>query len=485
MAVRSLLPFSTRHLSDLRGFRNTEEIGSHFPALPLAKGELEGVLPGLTAQSRPEPPSIPPWQGGKPEGDTSEREIPCAPFPQFRPAASRRADRSSVRTTGASSASGRPSRYSSSGAIASPGRSVWTQTRPRSRRSSTSSRTSAASRRTTGKAAWKSRSRRWIALRLRSRRADDLRRGAGFELVLVKGTRCPHHLLDPAPAAVSVQKDPLVEGIDEEGLCARSGAQEEMARQVDPIELQPDTLGHGAVDHAQTDRYPRATVEDLVDVAVPRVVILLRVAPKTLFDEEDPVDLSEHVTGRRRPCAMFPHPLGQKIELPQRGVGIKIGIGVARDLEGDPEQVGREVARQQACKLRTVGKGPGHAGFPFTHRVGMTAVSPGSRSATGVLEKSRYRKDTGSILGLRAEAVLGATGSALGTRVCRPWTRVPRAEPVAPSLSSKTSRYRCYSLCFSTLEGSQRERPRSARRPLPDRFLLSFLSGGGAAPTNG
>ncbi len=88
-----------------------------------------------------------------------------------------------------------------------------------------------------------------------------------------------------------------------------------------------------------------------------------------------------------------------------------------------PPPPGRSGSRARRPQGRAKG---GHLGWE--QRPGGTA-----EDVTSTRPRTKHKGDTVATLpGYRAGDVLGATGSALGTRAGRPRTRVPKAEPVAP-----------------------------------------------------
>ncbi len=135
-----------------------------------------------------------------------------------------------------------------------------------------------------------------------------------------------------------------------------------MPRQVHARHLQPEPVGHRPVEHRQADRDARLAVDHLVEVAVPRVVVVVGVAPEPLLDEQDPVDLPQHVPRLRDRRAAVADAGRQRVDRRQVAAGVDVRVGVARDLQRDPDQVGPRVPPQQATELRAVGERRSHPG---------------------------------------------------------------------------------------------------------------------------
>ena len=193
---------------------------------------------------------------------------------------------------------------------------------------------------------------------------DDLGQAARGELKVGEGDRLADDLRDATLTARAVEQGAGMERVDEDRRGAAADPQHEMRRQVHPRHLQAQPPGQGAIEDREADRDPRPAIDHLVQVAVPRVAVVLRIPLVSLFNVEDPVDLAEHLPGPGPGGASVADAVGQGLDLLEVGLGVEVGVLVARDLEGDPGQVGPRVALQELEEFRTLGERRSHARPP-------------------------------------------------------------------------------------------------------------------------
>jgi hypothetical protein len=134
-----------------------------------------------------------------------------------------------------------------------------------------------------------------------------------------------------------------------------------VSRQVYAGDLDPEPPSDPPVDQGKTDRNTCLTIDHVIEITVPRVVVVLRVAGESLLDEEHPVDRAEgetDVVGRRTPRS---RPFRQLLEPVQIQLGIELGIDVPGDLEGDPSQVEAWLVLEEPAELGTIVESSSHA----------------------------------------------------------------------------------------------------------------------------
>ena len=133
-----------------------------------------------------------------------------------------------------------------------------------------------------------------------------------------------------------------------------------MKRKIDTGHRQTESRGHRAVHEGQADGYAEAAIEHLVQIAVPRIVIVVLVPAKPFFDKKDPVDLTENLAGvgtGRAPASRSIRKVLNSVEI---GIDLEVGIGVTADLERDPSEMHVVIAREQSLKLGTIRKWNSH-----------------------------------------------------------------------------------------------------------------------------
>ena len=116
-----------------------------------------------------------------------------------------------------------------------------------------------------------------------------------------------------------------MKGVDKDRRIGRSGSKHEMPRQVDPSHRQSEPFGDRPVEDRKRDGDARLAVDHLVEVAVPGVVIILAIAMETFFDEQDPVDLTEHLVRFRSRRATVADPRCQASTFSRYGSGSRSG----------------------------------------------------------------------------------------------------------------------------------------------------------------
>src|SRR5581483_3029218 len=95
----------------------------------------------------------------------------------------------------------------------------------------------------------------------------------------------------------------------------------------------PKTVRQRQVDNAQGDRQARATVQDFVQKAVGRIVVVVPVAVKALLFKEELVQGGEDAFGTAGASDPFARCGGQEIE-PSEVVG-NVEVGIVRGGNGE------------------------------------------------------------------------------------------------------------------------------------------------------
>jgi hypothetical protein len=91
---------------------------------------------------------------------------------------------------------------------------------------------------------------------------------------------------------------------------------DEVGREADPVDGQPEPSPDFDQDQREGDRDAEAPIQDVVEEAVPRIVVLLGVAPEPLLLEEELAQAMEPVE-RAAPPAERLGPRGQAVQSPQ------------------------------------------------------------------------------------------------------------------------------------------------------------------------
>ena len=95
--------------------------------------------------------------------------------------------------------------------------------------------------------------------------------------------RARHHFGRP----LRCQHGAAIEGVEQHRIGAHVGAHDEVAGQSDAQDAQPHAPADLHHEHGQRDGNPEPAVEDVVETAVARIVVVLAVAAEAfLFEEE-------------------------------------------------------------------------------------------------------------------------------------------------------------------------------------------------------
>src|SRR5208282_4458072 len=189
---------------------------------------------------------------------------------------------------------------------------------------------------------------------------DDSRRTGG-DLVVRERDRVVGQVREPPLAAPSIEKFAGVEWVDEQRLAGVIEPEHEVRGKVYPFEHDAKPLGQASVQNGQADRNPCLAVDHLVQVAVPRIEVILTIPLVALFDEQRPVDLAQDLARFGPLFATRADPLGKLVRLAQVELDIQVGIRVGGDLKRNANQARAAGAGEQLLKLRTVAKLSGHA----------------------------------------------------------------------------------------------------------------------------
>ncbi len=140
-----------------------------------------------------------------------------------------------------------------------------------------------------------------------------------------------------------------IERIEYELTCAQPQLHHEMPGKRDALQRKAQQLAEMTVKNGQGDRYPGASIDDLVQIAVARIEVVVGVAVKSELAEEVRIEraqllLGEGVDGkprtnRRRHC----------VELTDRRFDIERRIGVLRDHQAGLGNVEARL-RHQPCE---------------------------------------------------------------------------------------------------------------------------------------
>jgi hypothetical protein len=133
-----------------------------------------------------------------------------------------------------------------------------------------------------------------------------------------------------------VTTTPRVERVEQHAV----GLRHEVPGEPDPVDGEADAAPHLDRQHGERDRNAEPAVEDVVQAAVARVVVVVRVAREALLREEhvaEPVDVA------------LPDAPGEVVETVEDAVGLEVGVLDLRDqqraaaevdlLRGHPDQL--------------------------------------------------------------------------------------------------------------------------------------------------
>ena len=115
---------------------------------------------------------------------------------------------------------------------------------------------------------------------------------------------------------------------------------------------------HRDVEDGQGDRDSQAAVEDVVEVAVARVVVAVGVTAESLLDGEETAQLGNGFTRSETFHARLDLG-GEAADAPQAGTDVEVGVGVAGDQQGSASEIDAAVRLpdqvvQGVCRGRPV-----------------------------------------------------------------------------------------------------------------------------------
>src|SRR5262245_8339296 len=140
---------------------------------------------------------------------------------------------------------------------------------------------------------------------------------------------------DHFAAALAREDGAAVEGIEQHLLPRHASARDEMAGEPDAFHLETEPPTHVDEDEGQGDGNAEPPIQHLVEVAVPRIAVLLGVPREALLLEEalaEPVKLAEGIGGALRRA----RPALESLEPVQIRTHVEIGILAPRDDERRP-----------------------------------------------------------------------------------------------------------------------------------------------------
>src|SRR6266536_4281961 len=139
-------------------------------------------------------------------------------------------------------------------------------------------------------------------------------------------------------SALSSQQRPRIEGVEQDLRIAESRSRDEMTRQPYAFHGEPETLTHFHQHEAQRDRDALSPVEDLVEKAVARVVVVLAVAREALLHEEVLAQAVEAADGiGRAPRAV--HAASEGVESLEIRIHVELGVLPAGDGQRRSRQI--------------------------------------------------------------------------------------------------------------------------------------------------
>jgi len=132
-------------------------------------------------------------------------------------------------------------------------------------------------------------------------------------------------------------------------------AEQKMSGKVDAINVQVGAARDFQVNHRQADRNPGSSIEDLVDEAVPRVVVPVAIADESLFIVEVLVEGADRIAARLSNAGprFDPHAIEHR----------KVGLRIQRRIfdASDRQRRRREIIARRIHRLFQLG---GHLGGP-------------------------------------------------------------------------------------------------------------------------
>src|SRR6184192_2084176 len=160
----------------------------------------------------------------------------------------------------------------------------------------------------------------------RARRPDGLGRNLTDLPAAVQGAQ-------PVDELVMADRAAAEEGVEEYRPAASRNAHQKMSGKAHPLDRQPEAAGHLDEDHRKGDRDAGAAVQDVVQEAVARVVIVLGVAAEPARAEEMIADGQRDVLGRHPGADAGAGGVGERLEPGEVTLGLEVGVREARDLE--------------------------------------------------------------------------------------------------------------------------------------------------------
>jgi hypothetical protein len=106
---------------------------------------------------------------------------------------------------------------------------------------------------------------------------------------------------------------------------------------------QADAAPDFHVQHRQRERNARAPVEDLVQVAVARIVVVLRIPRVAEFREQELVERGDPLLGAVRVRQAAAQPGRQALDLAEVAVDVQARVGILCDQEARARQVDRRL----------------------------------------------------------------------------------------------------------------------------------------------
>ena len=137
-----------------------------------------------------------------------------------------------------------------------------------------------------------------------------------------------------------------------------------MKRQIKPRHGQAQSLCHRGIHQREADGNSEASIEHLVEIAVPWVVVVFLIPAKLFLDEKDPVYLADDLASIGAGLEAGACTICELIDSCEISLDIDLGIGIAADFERDASKVDTVAADEQALKLGTVRKRRRHGRAP-------------------------------------------------------------------------------------------------------------------------
>src|SRR5581483_10417024 len=184
----------------------------------------------------------------------------------------------------------------------------------------------------------------------------------------------------PLEQRVAVEPAAGVEGVDDDRPLRRGDAREEMTREPDAFDRDAEPRPHLDQDDGERDRNAEPPSEDLVEEAVPGVVVVLRVAAKAARPEEVRREGGPGFGGRGGARNVRPRVGGERVERGEGGCDVELRRAEAADRErGAPEVDRRRDERRELVAQAA------HRGSQSS-----TTLPSGSRSHSCASPSARY-----------------------------------------------------------------------------------------------